>query len=522
MNTAKTINQLMQESQVSFGTSGARGLVSNMTDEICYNYTTAFILHLIQSHQLGNSQTIGIAGDLRPSSPKIMNACAKAILDFKDVEFEVINCGFIASPAIALYGIEHNIATIMVTGSHIPDDRNGIKFNTPMGEILKTDEVQIRKQEVSSPDGLFDQSGMFTSLNNGLATKYLPEVNQVAQKHYIQRYIDFFPKQALLNLKIGVYQHSGVARDDMLSILKTLGAKVIPLNRSDIFIPVDTEAIRAEDYELAKQWVNEHHFDAIVSTDGDADRPLVSDEKGNWLRGDIIGILCAQYLGIKHVVTPVSCNTAVEKSQLFDSVSRTKIGSPYVIAQMNELLKTGKTAIAGYEANGGFLCADDVQMQNHTLKALPTRDAIIVILALLHMLKLKQQALSLLASNLPQRYTYSDRIKNIPTKISQQIIQNYLEKESGMSKIKSDFCGLFASLTDKSQKNNIHVKVKSIDNTDGLRIVFDNQNIIHFRPSGNAPEFRCYTEAGSITQATQINALCLEKIREIAQNIQQI
>lgn len=520
MNKSKTINQLMQESQVSFGTSGARGLVSKMTDEICYNYTRAFILHLTQSNQLGSTQQIAIAGDLRSSSTKIMNACAKAIIDSG---FEVCNCGFIASPAIALYGIKQNIPTIMVTGSHIPDDRNGIKFNTPLGEILKTDEQQIRKQQVASPDNLFDQSGTFKSQQNDFPEDFLPKVKQDAKNQYIQRYIDFFPNQALLNLKIGVYQHSGVARDDLVTIFEALGAAVTALNHSDIFIPVDTEAIRKEDLLLAKQWVDEYHFDAIISTDGDADRPLISDEKGNWLRGDIIGILCAQYLEIKHLVTPVSCNTAVEKSGLFDSVSRTKIGSPYVIAGMNDLVKKGKTAIAGYEANGGFLCADDIHLHNRKLNALPTRDAVIVMSALLHLSKLKQQALSLLANDLPHRYTYSDRIKNIPTQTSQQIIQTYLDKKSGIKKIESDFCGAFSSqteiLTETPQKNSPPVKVAKIDNTDGLRIIFDNQNIIHFRPSGNAPEFRCYTEASSIAQACQVNAYCLQKIKDLADGL---
>lgn len=519
MHKTKTINQLMLESQVSFGTSGARGLVSNMTDEICYNYTKAFILHLIQSKQIGNSRYIAIAGDLRPSSPRIMNACAKAVVDFSDLELKVINCGFIASPAIALYGINQKIPTLMVTGSHIPDDRNGIKFNTPSGEILKTDELKIKEQSVTSPDDLFDQSGMFLYEKNAQSNNFLPKINPDAKEQYIQRYIDFLPKQAVANLKIGVYQHSGVARDDLVTLLKALGASVTPLNRSDIFIPVDTEAVREEDNILAKQWIKQYHFDAIVSTDGDADRPLISDENGNWLRGDIIGILCAQYLGIKHLVTPVSCNTAVEKSQLFESVSRTQIGSPYVIAGMDNLIQQGKTAIAGYEANGGFLSADDIYLHNNILHALPTRDAVIVILALLHQSKLEQQPLSLLANKLPQRFTYSDRIKNIPTTSSQQIIQSYLDEKSGISKIESDFGGIFTLLSDKAEENNSPVKVESIDNTDGLRIIFTNQNIIHFRPSGNAPEFRCYTEADSIQQASKINSYCLDKIRDIALNI---
>ncbi len=498
----QTINQLMQESQVTFGTSGARGLVKNMTDRICYSYTLGFISHLLQSQQMGKKQVIAIAGDLRASTPKIMNACAKAI---KDSGLRVINCGFIASPAITLYGIEKSIATIMVTGSHIPDDRNGIKFNTPMGEILKEDEQHIRKQQINVPEELFSGASFKHSEN------FLAPMTHDAQQLYIQRFTHFFNHDSLAGLNLGLYQHSGVARDDLSTILEALGAKVTRLNRSNHFIPVDTEAVRNEDHQLAKQWSEKYHFDAILSTDGDADRPLISDENGIWLRGDVIGILCANYLNIKHIVTPVSSNTAVEKSNLFESVSRSKIGSPYVIAQMNKLIENGCTSIAGYEANGGFLSADDINLNGKQLKKLPTRDAAIVMIALLHLSKIKRQPISLLAQSLPQRFTYSDRIKNIKTPISQKIIQDYLDGVEGKAKLQANFGA--------SKENNS--KIVLIDHTDGLRVTFENQNIIHFRPSGNAPEFRCYTEASSIELAQKLNKYCISKIKTMANNTEE-
>jgi large subunit ribosomal protein L6 len=55
---------------------------------------------------------------------------------------------------VAFWGICEGIPSIMVTGSHIPDDRNGIKFNKAEGEILKEDEAAIRAQEVEVPDGV--------------------------------------------------------------------------------------------------------------------------------------------------------------------------------------------------------------------------------------------------------------------------------------------------------------------------------------------------------------------------------
>jgi len=189
-----------------------------------------------------------------------------------------------------------------------------------------------------------------------------------------------------------------------------LGARVTRLARSEVFIPVDTEAIREEDVRLGRQWAGEHKFDAIVSTDGDADRPLIADERGQWLRGDIVGVLCAHYLGIDCVVTPVSSNTAVEASGWFDRVYRTRIGSPYVIEQMNQALVRGGS-VAGYEANGGFLLATDIHRDEYSLTALPTRDAVLPILAVLVGAREQGVSLSALIDALPARYTASDRLK---------------------------------------------------------------------------------------------------------------
>jgi phosphomannomutase len=93
-----------------------------------------------------------------------------------------------------------------------------------------------------------------------------------------------------------------------------------------------------------------------VTTDGDADSPLIADEQGRWLRGDVLGILCARELGARSVVTPVSSNTALETSGLFPHVLRTRIGSPHVIAAMAAC----DFPVVGYEANGGFLLGSDV------------------------------------------------------------------------------------------------------------------------------------------------------------------
>ena len=282
MDKVLKISDLMEKSGVVFGTSGARGLVSTMTDEVCLTYTVAFIQCLEKKGELPKKNArIAIAGDLRPSTNRIMVAVARAIIHCGHT---VVNCGRIPSPAVALYGIQQGIPAVMVTGSHIPQDRNGIKYNKTTGEILKNDEAEIKAQQVSIPD-LFDEKGMFKTKST------LGPVEKDAETAYLNRWLRAFPPKCLKGKKLGLYGHSAVGRALMDRIYTELGAEVTKLGFSDEFIAVDTEAIRPEDVELACRWSKEYSFDAILSTDGDSDRPLISDEDGKWIRGDIAGIL---------------------------------------------------------------------------------------------------------------------------------------------------------------------------------------------------------------------------------------
>lgn len=486
------IGELMLQSQVKFGTSGARGLAVDMTDRVCYAYTLGFLGHLARRGGLGSGGEVGIAGDLRPSTGRIMAACARAVADRGLVPR---NLGRVPTPALATYGIRRGIPTLMVTGSHIPDDRNGIKFNLATGEILKEDEEGIRAQEVAPPPALFDAGGSFAA---GVPSA-LPAAESAAFDAYVARYLAFFPPACLAGLRIGSYEHSSVAREAFHAVLTGLGAEVDRLGYSERFVPVDTEAIRPEDIALARGWAAGGGYHALVSADGDGDRPLVADEQGRWLRGDIAGILCARALGARGVATPVSCNTAVEKSGWFDRVLRTRIGSPYVITGMTQLVAEGFAPVVGYEANGGFLTASDIDREGRRLPALPTRDALLVALTILLTAKHRGVAVSRLAADLPQRFTASDRIGDFPTDLAQARLAALQSGDPARDLAASNrvFADHFGA-------------VAFVDTTDGLRVTFDSGEIAHLRPSGNAPELRAYTEADSPERALEMNRICME------------
>ncbi|MTW19512.1 phosphomannomutase [Allochromatium palmeri] len=490
------IGDLMAESGVGFGTSGARGLAEQMTDWVCYAYTLGFLSYLEQIGDWAPGSDVGLGGDLRPSTPRLMIACARAV---RDKGGKPINLGYIPSPAVAAYGFGLSIPTLMVTGSHIPDDRNGIKFNLPNGEILKPDEAGIRAQTIARPEGLFDADGAFIAGQSDA----LPDLQPEALQLYIERYLDFFPRGCLKGLRVGVYEHSSVAREPFIAVLGGLGAEVTPLGRSEVFVPVDTEAVRPEDQALAREWAASGRFEALVSADGDGDRPLIADEHGQWLRGDVAGVLCARQLGIEALVTPVSSNTVVERCGAFKQVQRTRIGSPFVIEGMQRLMDDGLESVAGYEANGGFLLATDLVNSNgRVLPALPTRDAVVVAVAILLASVERGQPVSTLAADLPPRFTHSDRLKNVPTELSRARLAALHTGNANADKvaIEAEFGEAFGS-------------VVTLDDTDGLRITFESGDILHLRPSGNAPELRAYAEADSPERAEVMTQIALELLR---------
>ncbi|MFQ1917383.1 phosphomannomutase [Aeromonas veronii] len=452
---------LIAEGGVVFGTSGARGLVVDFTPELCAAFTHAFIAVMRREF---NVTKMALAIDNRPSSPEMAQACAAAMVQ---VGIEPVYYGVIPTPALAYKAMQDKMPCIMVTGSHIPFDRNGLKFYRPDGEITKADEQAILAADTD-----------FSPLPSLPKLQSCPDAAQA----YCHRYSSLFSADLLAGKRIGIYEHSSAGRDLYAPLLRQLGAEVVSLERSDEFVPIDTEAVGEADKAKARHWSAEYQLDAIFSTDGDGDRPLVADERGEWLRGDILGLLCADVLQMEALAIPVSCNTAVATCGRFAKVAMTKIGSPYVIAEFVGLAKHYQR-IAGFEANGGFLLGSDIEFDGKPLAALPTRDAVLPFLMLLALAG--TGSISSLVQSLPKRFTASDRIKNFPTEVSRSILAAAI----------SDPQGLLVRLGIQG------VAIEDVDNTDGLRITLSDDRIVHLRPSGNAPELRCYVEADSVVTA---------------------
>ena len=219
-------------------------------------------------------------------------------------------------------------------------------------------------------------------------------------------------------------------------------------------------------------------FDAIVSTDGDADRPLIADADGTFVRGDLVGAITAWQLGADWIVTPVTSNSALESCGRFPNVLRTRVGSPYVIDGMRQAVASGGRCVVGFEANGGVLLGSTVEKDGRVLKALPTRDAMLPILCCLSVIAATGSPLASVAAGFGFKAGASNRLKEVPGALSAPFL----------ARLAGDRTYTQALLQELGA-------IAGIDDRDGVRISTAAGEIVHFRASGNAPELRCYVEA---------------------------
>ncbi len=564
-----------QVPELRFGTSGLRGLVQDITDLEAFVNVVGFLRYA----GVGPGDRVALSGDLRPSTPRILAAVAEAV---RDLGAHPVFCGFLPTPALMLHGIQSGVASVMVTGSHIPFDRNGIKFNKVDGELSKADEGPVleqvaiarrREYERPSDQSRFDDLGMFVQPPSDPTL----EPHDEAGRAYVRRYLDAFEPEALAGLTVGVYEHSAVGRDLLAEVLEGLGANVVRFGRASEFRAIDTEAISEDLLEELGRLVNEEGhtgLDAVVSTDGDSDRPLVLSVKaGGRLRfhsGDAVGLLTAAALGADGIAVPVSVSDAVERMLPRVPVIRTRIGSPFVIEAMKRL---GGDRVVGWEANGGFLVGSTLRnrgvaplssaprnrgvaplssaprnqwvaplssaprnqwvaplssegggaallLRNPGVAPLPTRDAVLPIVVVLAEAR-RAGGLQAAFRRVPSRHRAAGLLDAVPPERSRQMLAPFAPPE-GLRAVSYGIDGTIIE-TNGGQRPLLGSEgevltrlradleqalglgpVRAIDWLDGMRVELESDEVVHVRPSGNAPQLRLYTVASDPFRAEQL------------------
>lgn len=530
---------------LKFGTSGRRGRVIDLTQLEVYANALADLEYLqslaTSAGGISRGDPFFLAYDLRPSSISFVKEfngrgeIAQAIITaICDAGMRAVNLGPIPTPALANYSLSLGKGSMMVTGSHIPFDLNGYKTYSSRGELLKEQEApileqvgKVRERLYAQPaaDSAFDELGFLRSGHQALPTEH-PE----ARTAYIERYTHFFKGRSLAGQRIMVYQHSAVGRDLVAEILERFGAEVIKAGRSNVFVPIDTENMDAPALSVIQDLVDKTvaihgPLHAVVSTDGDSDRPLILAMDGpssrvRFLGGDLVGMVVAEFLGADAVVVPISCNDAIDRGELATIVQpKTAIGSPYVIAGIEAALQKGKSRVVGWEPNGGFLTGSDLERDSATLKALPTRDSVLPIVAALF--AAAESGLSLVDrfDRLPKRFSRAGLLRQFPRPVASKILARLSPP------------GLPPGQTELADTRNLLAKfftlrrgfgtITDLDYTDGIRMSFANHDVAHIRPSGNADELRIYAVANTQIRADAIVAMGVAEPNGILREMEQ-
>jgi phosphomannomutase len=532
---------------LAFGTSGLRGLITDITDLEAYVNTRGFLDYLATVGEARPGTEVAVAGDLRPSTDgperSILRAVVRAV---SDAGCLAVYCGRVPTPAVTAHGLSQNSPSIMVTGSHIPFDRNGIKFNRSKGEVLKDDEAPIlravevaRRAEYDRPsdESLFADDGMFRS-----PAPPLPTVAGEARDRYVRRYLEFFPLQALAGMRIAVYEHSAVGAAALVEILRGLGAEVFPFGRSAEFVAIDTEDISEARLREMQVLVDKARaqfgvLHAVLSTDGDSDRPLLleiaDDGRVKFFTGDRLGIVTADYLGADALAVPVTATDAIDRHFENRNVQcvRTRVGSPYVIAAAAQM--RGRSCV-GWEANGGFFTFSEIERNGRRLSPLPTRDAMLPLLAALHTACERRLCLGEVFALLPARHGAAGLIDGVPADKSRALLAAIAPPAPGMAAAifgRSRPRIVDASGVEGEASGDVAQRLESLRNwmgshfgvsrgfgaitrielLDGMRALFDNHDVVHIRPSGNAPQLRVYALADSEDRARAIVAMSIRE-----------
>ena len=344
-----------------FGTDGVRGVAnSELTPELAFNLGKAGAAVLSQ----GNKRPVIVIGkDTRLSGDMLENALAAGILA---VGGNVIKVGVIPTPAVAYLTKYYRAdAGIVISASHNPFEYNGIKFFN--GQGYKLDDSIEEKIEDIIMRGI-DANAHVTGDQIGRCL----EAEESATELYCNSLLETIDI-SLEGMKIVLDCANGAAFEIAPKVYRKLGADVTVIGDEPNGININ-EAIGSTHPEKLQREVISCQADLGLAYDGDADRLIVVDEKGNVIDGDRTICICAKMLkdtgelGVNKVTTTVMSNLGFHKyvkEVIGADVEVTGVGDRYVLESM---LKTG--SVIGGEQSGHIIFKNYTTTGDGTLSSL--------------------------------------------------------------------------------------------------------------------------------------------------------
>ncbi|NLB88871.1 MAG: phosphoglucosamine mutase [Syntrophomonadaceae bacterium] len=333
---------------VLFGTDGVRGIANiELTPEMAFDLGRAGS-HVL-ARQFGDTRPRILVGkDTRISGDMLEAALVAGICS---TGADVLKVGVIPTPAVAYLTKMYNASCgIVISASHNPVQDNGIKFFGPNGYKLPDEvEEEIEKLVLEGTHDL--------SRPRGTDVGRVYEV-EAALDNYLNYLTDIYSlKDDLSDLTIVVDCANGAAYDAAPKMWRRLGANIIPINHIPNGININDKC-GSTNTDSLKKAVIQYKADVGIAYDGDADRCILVDERGNEIDGDYIMLICGldmQRRGnlnpsmlVATVMSNVGLDIALRRENV--SVVSCKVGDRYVLEKMQE---TG--AILGGEQSGHII-----------------------------------------------------------------------------------------------------------------------------------------------------------------------
>ncbi len=431
-----------------FGTFGVRRLANT-------ELTPEFASKIAASYGTLVKGKVAVGGDTRTSTEMIKHAVISGLLSSG---CDVIDLGILPTPALQFAVRNYYDGGIMITASHNPPKYNGIKLMDSYG-IGTPDDMELKIEDM-----FFNDNPERVSWNEIGET----DTNEGILEEYIQNVIDRVDADAIkkAKLKVIVDCGSGAACFTTPYLLRKLGCEVLTMNcQPDGFFPGrDPEPTEPNLKELIAV-VKATGADLGIAHDGDADRTICIDEKGDFVFGDKSFALVEKYMLKENngglIVTTVATSSAIYDiaNEYNGEVTATKVGDLIVARELKD-----KDGLFGGEENGGLIFPDFVY----------GRDAALSTAKIIEIISKTGKPLSKLIEELPVYYSEKMKIE-CPDELKQEVMQKIAEETSEFE----------------------------VDTTDGVKI-FKDEGWVIIRPSGTEPIFRCFAEAKTKEEATKM------------------
>ncbi len=434
-----------------FGTNGIRGVVNlDLTPEFIIKVGTA-----IGTFFEGGRILVGY--DSRTSSPMLTQAVIGSLTSTGCTVYDV---GMAPTPAIQ-YAVKHYQMDggVIITASHNPPEYNGIK-------VVANDGIELpRKREVEIENIFFDEKFQLVGWDKIGRIYRLPEILDIYIEA-IKKHVDISAIRRK-NFHVVVDPGNGVGGLAAPYLLREIGCRVTTINANiDGTFPSRPPEPRPENLRELTSTVRVVNADVGVAYDGDADRSIFVDEKGEIHWGDRTFALIEKYFLQNNpgetIVTPVSSSYLIKEiaNQYDGKVVWTRVGSIIVSHEMKKL-----NAKLGGEENGGVFYAPHQ----------PVRDGAMTTALILGIMAKTDKKLSELLAELPLYYIEKDRLE-CPDELKERVLEEFIRQ----------------------------VKDMTIDTIDGAKIWFSDKSSILIRPSGTEPIYRFYAEGKTRNRAVQL------------------